>query len=91
MFLDHLTRTATNNQTEPDRLERFKRVHGDVMALAGLHAGARLVEKVSGICEHKGTLIVFRGETPSESETAHVGQAWASKSGDGSAHVKHAL
>ena len=34
MFLDHPTLTATNSQTEPDRIERLNRVYGYVMALA---------------------------------------------------------
>ena len=34
MFLDHPTITATNSQTEPDRIERLDRVYGYAMALA---------------------------------------------------------
>ena len=34
MFLDHPTITATNSQTEPDRIERLSRIYGYVVALA---------------------------------------------------------
>lgn len=91
MFLDHPTMTATNSQTEPDRLERLSRVYGYVMALADLHASARFIEKVNQIHDHKGTLIVFWGEPPSETEKDYFVQAWASKIGDGSDHVEHEL
>ena len=91
MFLDHPTMTATNSQTEPDRLERLSRVYGYVMALADLHASARFIEKVTQIHDHKGTLIVFWGEAPSETEKDYFVQAWASKIGDGSDHVEHEL
>ncbi|MBC7454255.1 MAG: hypothetical protein H7335_11220 [Massilia sp.] len=91
MFLDHPTMTATNSQTEPDRLERLSRVYGYVMALADLDASARFIEKVTQIHDHKGTLIVFWGEAPSEAEKDYFVQAWASKIGDGSDHVEHEL
>ncbi|MDL2357676.1 MAG: hypothetical protein QFF03_20670 [Pseudomonadota bacterium] len=89
MFLDHPTITATNSLTEPDRIERLNRVYGYVMALADLHAIARFIEKVSQLHDHKGTLIVFWGEPPSEDEKAYFTQAWASKVGDGSTDVEH--
>jgi hypothetical protein len=91
MFLDHPTMTATNSLTEPDRLERLSRVYGYVMALADLHASVRFIEKVTQIHDHKGTLIVFWSEAPSETEKAYFVQAWASKIGDGSDHVEHEL
>ena len=89
MFLDHPTITATNSLTEPDRLERLNRVYGYVMALAERDPGARFIEKVTQIHDHKGTLIVFWHDAPSEDEKEFFAQAWASKIGDGSRNVEH--
>ena len=89
MFLDHPTITATNSFTEPDRIERLSRVYGYVMALADVHASEGFIEKVSQIHDHKGTLIVFWNDAPSEQEKQFFTQAWASKIGDGSSNVEH--
>jgi len=89
MFLDHPTITATNSFTEPDRIERLTRVYGYVMALADLSATQGFIEKVSQIHDHKGTLIVFWNEAPTEPEKDFFVQAWASKIGDGSSNVEH--
>jgi lysophospholipid acyltransferase (LPLAT)-like uncharacterized protein len=89
MFLDHPTLTATNSFTEPDRLERLTRVYGYVVALADVAGKQSFIEKVSQMHDHKGTLIVFWHDTPSEEEKAMFTQAWASKMGDGSTNVEH--
>jgi hypothetical protein len=91
MFLDHPTITATNSLTEPDRLERLSRVYGYVMALADQHAALRFIEKVTQIHDHKGTLIVFWNDAPSEREKEYFVQAWSSKIGDGSRNVEHEI
>ena len=91
MFLDHPTITATNSQTEPDRLERLSRVYGYVVALADRDASEGFIEKVAQIHDHKGTLIVFWIEAPSEAEKAYFVLAWASKIGDGSSNVEHEI
>ncbi len=59
MFLDHPSITATNAQTEPDRLERLQRVYGYAMALADSAGNAGFVDKLTQLHDHKGTLIVF--------------------------------
>ncbi len=89
MFLDHPTITATNSVTEPDRLERLSRVYGYVVALADRHASERFIEKVTQLHDHKGTLIVFWSDAPSDAEKAYFADAWASKIGDGSCNVEH--
>ena len=92
MFLDHPTITATNSQTEPDRIERLSRVYGYVVALAdahGMHDG--FIEKFAQLHDHKGTLIVFWHDAPSEAEKQYFVQAWASKVGDGSTNVEHEI
>jgi hypothetical protein len=89
MFLDHPTLTATNSNTEADRLERLTRVYGYVMGLADRDGNEHFVEKLSQLHDHKGTLIVFWNEAPSEVEKGYFLQAWASKIGDGSTNVEH--
>jgi hypothetical protein len=90
MFLDHPTITATNSLTEPDRIERLTRVYGYAVALAdAAGVGEGFIEKFSQLHDHKGTLIVFWGETPTEAEKTFFTRAWESKIGDGSSNVEH--
>ena len=91
MFLDHPTITATNSFTEPDRLERLTRVYGYVAALADQAGDLGLIEKVAQIHDHKGTLIVFWHDAPSEQQKDYFLKAWASKVGDGSNNVEHEI
>lgn len=89
MFLDHPTITATNSLTEPDRIERLTRVYGYAMALADVDGCASFVDKLTQLHDHKGTLIVFWHEAPSEAEKGYLVRAWASKVGDGTTNVEH--
>jgi len=91
MFLDHPTITATNSFTEPDRIERLTRVYGYVAALADMTGKEHFIEKVSQLHDHKGTLIVFWHDTPTEEEKELFAKAWASKMGDGSSNVEHEI
>jgi hypothetical protein len=89
MYLDHPNLTATNSQTESDRIERLNRVYGYATALADRDGALKMAEKVTQLHDHKGTLIVFWFEPPSETEKAYFAAAWASKVGDSSGHVEH--
>jgi hypothetical protein len=89
MFLDHPTITATNSQTEPDRIERLNRVYGYALALADADRCAGFIDKLTQLHDHKGTLIVFWHEPPAEAEKQYWAQAWASKVGDGTTAVEH--
>ena len=91
MFLDHPTITATNSFTEPDRLERLARVYGYAVALAEMAGNTHFIEKFSQIHDHKGTLIVFWHDAPTEEEKGYFTTAWASKMGDGSTNVEHEI
>ncbi|TWI69976.1 hypothetical protein IP91_01054 [Pseudoduganella lurida] len=91
MFLDHPTITATNSFTEPDRLERLNRVYGYAAALADAAGKTWFIQKFSQLHDHKGTLIVFWHEPPTEDEKAIFAQAWASKIGDGTTNVEHEI
>ena len=89
MFLDHPKISATNSQTEPDRIERLNRVYGYAMALADADGNPGCVKKVTQVHDHKGTLIVFWHAPPTESERTYWLTAWASRVGDGTADVVH--
>jgi hypothetical protein len=89
MFLDHPTLTATNSQSEPDRIERLNRVYGYAMALADSGGCAGFVAKLTQLHDHKGTLIVFWNEAPDDRERECFALAWASKVGDGTTSVEH--
>lgn len=89
MFLDHPSITATNSHTEPDRIERLNRVYGYAMALADSEGNPAFVDKLTQLHDHKGTLIVFWHERPSEAERAVFARAWASRVGDGTDNVEH--
>jgi hypothetical protein len=91
MFLDHPTITATNSFSEPDRIERLTRVYGYVAALADVEGEADFILKVSQIHDHKGTLIVFWNDAPTDKEKAFFMKAWQSKIGDGSSNVEHEI
>jgi hypothetical protein len=89
MFLDHPTITATNSLTEPDRIERLNRVYGYAMALADSENNPGFVDKLTQLHDHKGTLIVFWHEAPSEHDRSCWERAWASRVGDGTTNVEH--
>lgn len=89
MYLDHPNLTATNSQTESDRIERLNRVYGYATALADRDGSLALAEKVTQLHDHKGTLIVFWFEAPNDTEKSYFVDAWASKVGDSSGHVEH--
>jgi hypothetical protein len=91
MFLDHATITATNSFTEPDRLERLTRVYGYAVALADHANNTEFIHKVSQIHDHKGTLIVFWQDAPTEDEKSFFMRAWRSLIGDGSTNVEHEI
>lgn len=89
MFIEHPSITATNSQSEPERIERLNRVYGYALALADSAGGAALVDKLAQLHDHKDTLIVFWSEAPDERERAMFARAWASKAGAGTTSVEH--
>ena len=89
MFLDHPSITATNAQTEPDRIERLQRVYGYAMALADSAGIPGFVDKLTQLHDHKGTLIVFWHAPPTQEEQDCFARAWASRVGDGTTLVEH--
>jgi hypothetical protein len=93
MFLDHPQLTATNSNTEPDRIERLTRVYGYAVALATLQDQAEaFVRKFTQLHDHKGTLIVFWDGAPTEAEKDFFLQAWSNKIiGDGNSNVEHEI
>lgn len=89
MFLDHPIISATNSNTEPDRIERLTRVYGYVVGLADYFGNPDFIGKISQIHDHKGQLIIFWAAEPTEQEKGFFVRAWESKIGDGTQNVAH--
>lgn len=89
MYLDHPKISATNSNTEPDRIERLNRVYGYALALADAAGDREFLGKLAQLHDHKGTLIVVWFEEPADSEKGHFVTAWKSKVGDESSQVEH--
>jgi hypothetical protein len=89
MFLDHPKISATNSNTEPDRIERLDRVYGYAMALADSDGNPGFVDKLTQVHDHKGTLLVFWHAPPTPAERDYWQRAWASRVGDGTDDVVH--
>jgi hypothetical protein len=89
MYLDHPKISATNSNTEPDRIERLNRVYGYAVALADKARDSKFLGKLSYLHDHKGTLIVVWQEPPTEKEKGYFTAAWRSKVGDETANVEH--
>ena len=89
MYLDHPTISATNSNTEPDRIERLNRVYGYALGLADQAGATQFLGKLSQLHDHKGVLVVVWFSEPTEVEKACFLKAWASKIGDESSNVEH--
>ena len=89
MYLDHPKISATNSNTEPDRIERINRVYGYAVALADAAGDKEFLGKLSHLHDHKGTLIVTWFEEPTAAQKENFVKAWQSKVGDESTHVEH--
>ncbi len=89
MYLDHPTLSATNSDTEPDRVERLNRVYGYAIALADADGNAETITRLTRLHDHKGNLIVHWHEKPSDTEQSYFARAWQSLVGDRSQNVAH--
>lgn len=89
MYLDHPKISATNSNTEPDRIERLNRVYGYALGLADLAGDTDFLGKLSHLHDHKGALIVVWFEQPTEAQKSFFVKAWQSRIGDESANVEH--
>lgn len=89
MYLDHPKISATNSDTEPDRIERLNRVYGYAVAAADIADDTTFLGKLSRLHDHKGTLIVEWFEEPTQAQKEFWSMAWNSKVGDLSTHVEH--
>ncbi len=89
MYLDHPVISATNSDTEVDRVERLNRVYGYAIGLADAAGNAVCIDKLARMHDHKGNLIVHWHSTPSAQEQGFFERAWQSRIGDESAHVTH--
>lgn len=91
MYLDHPKISATNSNTEPDRIERLNRVYGYAVALADEAGDAAFLGRLAQLHDHKGTLIVVWYEEPLEQQKQFFVKAWKSKVGDESTRVEHEI
>jgi len=91
MYLDHPLLTATNSDSEPDRLERLNRVYGYAIGLADTDGNRQCITKLARLHDHKGRLTITWRQTPTMPEKAYFLRAWHSLIGDGSDHVDHNL
>lgn len=91
MYLDHPKISATNSNTEPDRIERLNRVYGYAAALADEAGDVEFLNRLSHLHDHKGRLIVVWFSEPSERQKSFFVAAWKSKVGDESPHVEHEI
>lgn len=89
MYLDHPKISATNSNTEPDRIERVNRVYGYALALADQAGDAGFLGNLAQLHDHKGTLIVVWFSAPTEQQKQYFVDAWMSKVGDETPHVEH--
>lgn len=91
MYLDHPKISATNSNTEPDRIERLNRVYGYAVSRADAAGDRDFLGKLAHLHDHKGTLIVVWYEEPTEAQKDCWVHAWNSKIGDESMQVEHRL
>jgi hypothetical protein len=91
MYLDHPKISATNSNTEPDRIERLNRVYGYAVALADSAGDTKFLAKLIHLHDHKGSLMVTWYEEPTEAQKEYFVKAWRSKVGDESARVEHEI
>lgn len=89
MYLDHPRISATNSNTEPDRIERLNRVYGYAVGLADAAGDEGFLAKLAQLHDHKGKLIVVWFEPPSTAQKNFFVAAWKSKVGDESTVVEH--
>lgn len=91
MYLDHPKISATNSNTEPDRIERLNRVYGYAVGLADADGNKSFLGKLSRLHDHKGKLIVMWLEEPTEKEKGYFSRGWHSKVGDETTNVEHEM
>ena len=91
MYLDHPVITATNSETEFDRVERLNRVYGYAIGLADAADNALCIDKLARLHDHKGRLIVQWHSAPTAQEQDFFRLAWQSRIGDETALVTHEL
>ena len=89
MYLDHPVITATNSDTEFDRVERLNRVYGYAIGLADAAGNTLCIDKLARLHDHKGNLIVHWHSAPTAPEQDFFRHAWQSRIGDESALVTH--
>lgn len=91
MYLDHPKISATNSDTEADRIERLNRVYGYALGLADAASDPDFLEKLSLLHDHKGKLIVTWFSEPTDAQKQYFNAAWKSRVGDETVNVEHEI
>jgi hypothetical protein len=76
---------------ESQRLPRLERIIGYVQALADDYGNTHILDKISKLHDHKGTMTVFWKEQPTDREKKMFSKAWMSRIGDGADNVEHQI
>src|SRR4051812_5378008 len=88
-MIGDITLTA-ENEVE-GRLVRLNQVIGYVCALGDADGNSRVLDKVAGLHDHKGDLLVIWKQQPTSAEMRYFSVAWMSNVGDGADNVKHEM
>ena len=89
IYLDTIKLTASAEESR--RVQRLARVIGYVQALADNSGNELILEKVSKLHDHEGTMTIFWKEQPTDEEKEMFVKAWKSRIGDGTPNVEHEL
>ena len=89
MYSDSIKLTAYAEEAQ--RLPRLERVIGYVQALADYYGNKQILDKVSKLYDHKGTMTVSWKEQPTDGEKEMFLKAWVSRIGDGADNVEHQI
>ncbi len=87
MYSDHIEITVYGMETF--RKPRLSQIIGYVQALADIYGDHEVLNKISNLHDHKGTMSVTWKTSPTEREKAMFLKAWKSSIGDGADNVLH--
>ncbi len=76
---------------ESQRLPRLERIIGYVQALADYCGNTQILDKISKLHDHKGTMTVFWKDQPTDEEEKMFSKACMSSIGDGADNVEHQI
>ena len=87
MYIDHIE--ISEYEGSQSRITRLNRVIGYVQALGEHYGNDHVLDKVSKLHDHKGTMTVTWKTQPTDGEKEIFLKAWKSSIGDGADNVEH--